>query len=59
MSNKIWVYIDQFKGEPLPASWEVIGAAKTLSGEMGSGVTAMVFGKGVDSIATTSFPLRR
>lgn len=55
MSNKIWVYIDHFKGEPLPASWEVIGAAKALAGEIGTEVTAMVFGQGVESIAETAF----
>ncbi len=24
------VYIDHFKGEPLPSSWEALGLAKTL-----------------------------
>jgi len=51
MSNKIWVYIDQFKGEALPASWEAIGAGKIIAGELGGGVTALVFGKDVDTIA--------
>ncbi len=53
--NKIWVYIDQFKGEALPASWEGIGAAKTLAGQLGGGVTALVFGQGVGTLATEAF----
>ena len=51
MNNKIWVYIDHFKGEALPASWEAIGAAKFLASEFNSGVTALVFGSGVDNAA--------
>jgi len=51
MNNKIWVYIDHFKGEALPASWEAIGAAKYLASEYNSGVTALVFGSGVDKTA--------
>lgn len=53
--NKIWVYIDQFKGEALPTSWEGIGAGKTLAEKLGGGVTAVVFGKGVETVATQAF----
>jgi len=53
--SKIWVYIDQFKGEALPTSWEVIGAAKMLAGQLGGGVTALIFGKNVESIASEVF----
>ncbi len=51
MTNKIWVYLDQFKGKVSPASWEAIGAATQLSKEFGGGITALVFGKGVEEIA--------
>jgi electron transfer flavoprotein alpha subunit len=51
MSNKIFVYIDHFKGEALPASWEAIGAGLTLAGELGGGVTALVFGSGGEATA--------
>ncbi len=54
MSEKIWVYVDQFKGEALPASWEAVHAARTLAGELGGGVTALVFGEGVESLAQTA-----
>ncbi|MBI5081718.1 MAG: hypothetical protein HZB17_10495 [Chloroflexi bacterium] len=47
----IFVYIDQFKSKALPASWEALGAAKKLAGEMNASVTALVFGSGVEAIA--------
>lgn len=43
MSNKIFVYIDQFKGQVHPASWEALGAAQVLAEKLGSSVTALVF----------------
>jgi electron transfer flavoprotein alpha subunit len=53
--NKIWVYIDQFKGQAVATSWEALGAATSLAGQLGGGVTALVFGKGVESIAAEAF----
>jgi electron transfer flavoprotein alpha subunit len=53
--NKIWVYIDQFKGEPLATSWEGIGAGKMLADKFGGGVTALVFGKDVEPVAAQAF----
>jgi electron transfer flavoprotein alpha subunit len=53
--NKIWVYIDQFKGSALPTSWESIGAAKMLAGQLGAGITALIFGKNVEAIANEAF----
>lgn len=47
---KTWVYIDHFKGEAVSASWEAIGVGKTLGS-----VTALVFGSGVEALATTAF----
>lgn len=43
---KTFVYVDHFKGEIQPASWEAIGLGKTLGS-----VSAVVFGSGVDAIA--------
>jgi len=51
----IFVYVDQFKGAALSASWETMGAAKKLAGEMGANVTALVFGHNVEGIAKESF----
>lgn len=53
--NKIWVYLDHFKGQPLPASWETIGAGKALAAQLGSGVTALVFGHQTEAVAQQAF----
>ncbi|RPJ24101.1 MAG: electron transfer flavoprotein subunit alpha/FixB family protein [Chloroflexi bacterium] len=42
---KTFVYIDHFKGEVQPASWEALGLAKSLGT-----ASAVVFGSGVDAI---------
>jgi electron transfer flavoprotein alpha subunit len=55
MSNKIWVYIDQYEGKALPASWEGIGAAKELSASLGEGVTAVILGQSLDQLAQEAF----
>ncbi len=47
---KTWVYIDHFKGEVVPASWEAIGVGKTFGP-----VTALVFGSGVEALAQAAF----
>lgn len=49
MTNKIWVFIEQFKGAIQPASLEALGAARTLGG----GVTALLLGQGVGALAQT------
>jgi electron transfer flavoprotein alpha subunit len=55
MAGPIWVYIDHFLGTPHPGAWEAIGAAKTLAGGPGSGVTALVVGSGVDGLADEAY----
>ena len=45
-----WVYIDNFKGEALPASWEAVGVGKTLGK-----VTGLLFGSGLEALAKTAF----
>ncbi len=47
---KTFVYIDHFKGEVQPASWEALGLGKSLGS-----VSAIVFGSGVDEIASAAF----
>ena len=47
---KTFVYVDHFKGEALPASWEAIGVGKTFGN-----VTALVFGSGVEAVAKAAF----
>lgn len=47
---KSLVYIDHFKGEVQPASWEALGLAKSL----GTAI-AVVFGAGGEAVAKTAF----
>ena len=47
---KTFVYIDHFKGEVQPASWEALGLAKSLGT-----ASAIVFGSGVDAITKAAF----
>ncbi len=51
MAGKIWVFVDHFKGKPLPASWEALGAARKLAGELGASVGAFIFGQGIEALA--------
>ncbi len=50
MDNKVWVYIDHYKGQAAPASWEALGVARGLAGQMGGGVSALVLGSQVESL---------
>ena len=47
---KTLVYIDHFKGEVQPASWEALGLAKSLGS-----TSAVVFGSDLDAIVTAAF----
>ncbi len=52
MSNDIFVWVEQFKGQPAAASWEAVGTARHLADTMGGHVTACVFGgQGVEALA--------
>jgi len=47
MTNKTWVFIEQFKGTLAQASLEALGAAQSLGG----GVTALLFGQDAAGLA--------
>jgi electron transfer flavoprotein alpha subunit len=47
---KTFVYIDHFKGEIQPASWEALGLAKSFGT-----ASAVIFGSGLDAIAKAAF----
>jgi electron transfer flavoprotein alpha subunit len=47
---KTLVYIDHFKGDVQPASWEALGLAKSFGT-----VNAVVFGSGVDAITKAAY----
>ncbi|MDY6874598.1 MAG: electron transfer flavoprotein subunit alpha/FixB family protein [Chloroflexota bacterium] len=52
MNNDIFVWTEQFDGQPAAVSWEAIGAARHLADELGSSVTACIFGgPGIESLA--------
>lgn len=52
MSNDIFVWVEQFNGQPAAASWEAIGVARRLVDGLGGSVTACVFGgPGVEPLA--------
>ncbi len=51
MDNKVWVYLDHFKAQPVPASWEAVGVARSLAAQMGGGVTAVIVGSQVGGLA--------
>ena len=47
----LWVYIDQFQGVAMSASWEALGAACELSTHLQTEVTTLVFGNNAEAIA--------
>jgi electron transfer flavoprotein alpha subunit len=55
MSDKILVYLDQFKGQALPASWEVMSAAFHLSAQLGGDVIALAIGGESGAVAAEAF----
>lgn len=55
MSNKVLVFIDQFKGTAYPVSWEALGAGHSLAEVLGGGVTALVVGSGAQAVAGEAF----
>ena len=55
MMTKILVYIDQFKGEALPVSWEVFGAAKLLAEKLDGEILALAIGKNSQELASHAF----
>ena len=57
MSNTILIYIDQFKGAGLPASWEAIGAGRVLVEKLGGSLAALAIGSGAKELALHAFSL--
>ena len=47
---KTFVYIDHFKGEVQPASWEALGVAKSFGS-----TSVVIFGSGLDALVKTAF----
>ena len=55
MSGNILVYLDHFKGEALPASWEAIGAAKQIGEKTGGKISVMALGAESKDVAEQAF----
>jgi electron transfer flavoprotein alpha subunit len=55
MSNKVLVYIDQFQGKALPASWEALGAGVSLAEQLGGSVAALIAGSQVENLAQEAY----
>lgn len=53
--NTILVYVDQFKGAALPASWEAMGAASLIAEKLGGEIMALVLGEGSSQLAEEAF----
>jgi len=51
MTKRILAYIDHFQGQAVPASWEAVGAARTVADALGGEVVAVVVGQGVRELA--------
>ena len=51
MASDVWVYVDHFQGQALPAAWESMGAAVEIAAELDTGVAALVFGHRVNNLA--------
>ncbi len=51
MTNKIWVFVEQFEGVLAQPSLEVLGVARGLAQQVGGGVTALLLGEGVGALA--------
>jgi electron transfer flavoprotein alpha subunit len=48
----VYVWIEQFKGQAVPAAWEALGEGRTLADALGTPLTALVFGGGIDALAS-------
>jgi electron transfer flavoprotein alpha subunit len=56
MGNRILVYIDQYQGTALPASWEALGAGRILAKQYGdAGLVALVAGEKSRDVASQAF----
>lgn len=55
MGENILIFIDQYKGEAVPAAWETLGAAQFLAPAGGMGIAAAVAGAGSLAVAEKAF----
>lgn len=53
----VFVYIENGNGEMASISSEALGVARNVAADLGSSVTAIVIGSGVDGVSTAAFDL--
>jgi electron transfer flavoprotein alpha subunit len=51
MASKVFVYVDHFNGQVVPASLEAVGAAKQAAKAYGGSLAALVLGEKVQAVA--------
>ncbi len=55
MSNKILIYIDQFQGAALPASWEALGVSSAIASDLSGEVLALVIGQDIKQVVSDAY----
>ena len=55
MAGKVLVYVDHFRGQAPPGTWEAFGAAVRIAEALGGTIAALVIGHGVPSLADQAF----
>ena len=46
----VWVWVEQFQGEPSSISWEMLGKGRALADALETTLTACVLGHGMDDV---------
>lgn len=49
--SAVYVWIETFKGQPIPTAWEALGAGRTLADGLKVPLTALVFGENAGAVA--------
>ncbi len=47
----VYVWVEQFKGQAVPAAWEALGKGREIADALDAELTALVFGRGVEALA--------
>ncbi|MDZ7843954.1 MAG: electron transfer flavoprotein subunit alpha/FixB family protein [Anaerolineales bacterium] len=51
MTKKILTYVDHHQGKVQPSSWEALGVAASITGDLGGETASLILGKEVESLA--------
>jgi electron transfer flavoprotein alpha subunit len=49
--SAVYVWIETFKGQPIPTAWEALGAGRTLADGLNVPLTALMFGENANTVA--------